>query len=427
MDKWCTHFNLKDEKTSSLEVNEFNTIKYSNENFTKDCEIKEIEEENNLNESKEIIEELLNKEVNYKETIQNLKEELERIKEPILVGLNDVKGACNLNATLQCLSNTKKLTEFFLKKYSSDINKKIANEYYNVISNLWNRDNNNKSFSPHSFNEVLCKNNPLLFQKVTNTPKDIIYFLLEILHKELNKINRNNNGNEIIHQQTNEETMFKFFFQNFSENYNSPISNLFYGVLETKEKCSGCNLIKFNFQIFSILEFPLENINQYYYNIGKKPLFLENGKNPDINLYECFEYYRKIDSMEGENQMFCNICNKLSKTLFSTSIYSSPNYLIINLNRGKVKEYQCKVNFPEQLNIFNFVTFTDGITVYELYGVICHLPNAIEGHFVAFCKNYINHKWYLYDDATVTLCTKRQQYLDGIPYILFYKAAIEDT
>jgi len=69
MNKWCTHFNLKDEKTSSLEVNEFNTIKYSNENFTKDCEIKEIEEENNLNESKEIIEELLNKEVNYKETI----------------------------------------------------------------------------------------------------------------------------------------------------------------------------------------------------------------------------------------------------------------------------------------------------------------------------------------------------------------------
>ena len=168
-----------------------------------------------MNESKEIIEELLNKEVNYKETIQNLKEELERIKEPILVGLNDVKGACNLNATLQCLSNTKKLTEFFLKKYSSDINKKIANEYYNVISNLWNRDNNNKSFSPHSFNEVLCKNNPLLFQKVTNTPKDIIYFLLEILHKELNKINRNNNGNEFIHQQTNEETMFKFFFKIF--------------------------------------------------------------------------------------------------------------------------------------------------------------------------------------------------------------------
>ena len=97
------------------------------------------------------------------------------------------------------------------------------------------------------------------------------------------------------------------------------------------------------------------------------------------------------------------------------------------MNIGKVKEYQCKVNFPEQLNIFNFVTFTDGITVYELYGVICQLPNAIEGHFVAFCKNYINHKWYLYDDATVTLCTKRQQYLDGIPYILFYKAAIEDT
>ena len=427
MDKWCIDFNHKEEKASSFEANGFNNNQYSTEKFSKDCEIKEIEEKSNLNEDKEILEELINKEVNYKKRIKKLEEELEKIKEPILVGLNDVKGACNLNATLQCLSNTKKLTEYFLKKYKSHINKKIANEYYKVISNLWNRDNNNKSFSPHSFNEVLCKNNPLFYQKGTNNPKDIINYLLEILHKELNKVNRNNNGIEIIHQQTNEETMFKFFFQNFYENYNSPISNLFYGVLETKDKCSECNLIKYNFQIFTFLEFPLENINQYYYNIGKKPLFLENGKNPDINIYECFEYYRRVDSMGGENQMFCNICNKLCTTLYSTNIYSSPNYLIINLNRGKVQEYQCKVNFPEQLNIFNFVTFTEGITVYELYDVICRFPSAIDGHFVAFCKNYINHKWYLYDDATVTLCTKRQQYLDGIPYILFYKAAIEDT
>ena len=51
----------------------------------------------------------------------------------------------------------KKFTEYFLKKYKSDINMKIANEYYKVISNLQNRDNNKKSFNPHSFNEVFIK------------------------------------------------------------------------------------------------------------------------------------------------------------------------------------------------------------------------------------------------------------------------------
>ncbi len=35
---------------------------------------------------------------------------------PILRGLNNIGATCYMNATLQCLSNTKPLTEFFLNK-----------------------------------------------------------------------------------------------------------------------------------------------------------------------------------------------------------------------------------------------------------------------------------------------------------------------
>ena len=143
---------------------------------------------------------------------------------------------------------------------------------------------------------------------------------------------------------------------------------------------------------------------------------------------ECFEYNRKIDLMNGENKMFCDQCNKLCDSNYTTLIYSGPNYLIINLNRGKGAVYECKVIFPEQLNIINYVTFKQGITVYELYAVICHLgPSSMSGHFVAYCKNSVDHKWYLYNDAFVSLCTKPQQYNDGMPYILFYKACVEGT
>ena len=184
-------------------------------------------------------------------------------------------------------------------------------------------------------------------------------------------------------------------------------------------------MIKFNFQVFSFLEFPLEQVNLYFYNKGKRPLILSNGENPDIDLYECFEYNQKIDLMTGENQMFCNICNKLCDSYYSTTTYSYPNYLIINLNRGKGAVYKCKVNFPKQLNVINYATFKQGITVFELYAVICHLgPSSMSGHFVAYCKNSIDHKWYLYNDAFVTLCTKQNQYNEGMPYILFYKALV---
>ena len=117
--------------------------------------------------------------------------------------------------------------------------------------------------------------------------------------------------------------------------------------METKSQCHGCNIIKFNFQVYSFLEFPLQQVNQYFFNNNKRPLYNKDGSNPDVDLYECFEYYGKVDLMSGDNQMHCNICNRLCNVYYSTIIYSTLIYLIINLKRGKGAIYQCKVNFPE--------------------------------------------------------------------------------
>ena len=171
-----------------------------------------------------------------------------------------------MNATLQCLSNSKKLTEYFLDNYQISSNKVMANEFYKVLFNLWKRENNNKSYSPNSFKEVLSKENPLFQGIAANDSKDLINFLLERFHKELNvmNININNINNNMINtqDQTNEPSMLGLFLEEFKEKYNSPISNLFYGILETKSQCLGCNIIKFNFQVYSFLEFHLQQVNQ---------------------------------------------------------------------------------------------------------------------------------------------------------------------
>ena len=439
-------------------------IKYKSENEEKEKDIlikaktikekddeieklkKELEEKNKeLMENKNLIENKdndiknniaeKNLELIKREKTLDLKEQqlmdLEKIlkgeQDPILKGLNNIGATCYMNASLQCFSNSKKLTEYFLKHYQKDPNKIMANEYYEVLKNLWNKDDNEKAYSPNSFKDVLSKENPLFAGIAANDSKDLINFLLERFHQELNVVNNinniNNDSNINQPDQTNEQLMLKLFLDEFKEKFNSIISTLFYGILETKSQCQGCNVIKFNFQVYSFLEFPLEQVNQYFFNKGKRPLLTAEGKNPDVDLYECFEYNGKIDLMTGENQMFCNQCNKLCNAYYSTILYSGSNYLIINLNRGKGAVYECNVIFPEQLNLFNFFTFKQGITVYELYAVICHLgPSSMEGHFVAYCRNRIDNKWYLYNDAIVTLCTRAQQYTDGMPYILFYKA-----
>ena len=358
----------------------------------------------------------------------NFQKEKELDKLPFLIGLDNIGATCYMNSTLQALSNTEDLTKYFLNEFKydpHDSTKILTNEYYKVLNHLWDKNKKKGSYAPKDFKEVLSKENSLFEGIQANDSKDLINFLLERFHNELNK--KDNQQINIINDniQFNETETLKCFLNNFSINYKSIISTLFYGVLETKYKCLGCNAMKFNFQLYSFLEFPLEQVNYYCYQNGKRNA-LQNidGNNPDINLDECFEYHQKIDLMSGDNQMFCNFCQGNRDAYYGSTLYSLPLHLIIILNRGKNAVYECKVNFPEKLNLLNYVTFKDGVTALNLYAVICHHgPSSMSGHFTAYCHNRKDNKWYSYNDSMVNICNDSHPYNTGMPYILFYKAA----
>ena len=382
--------------------------KDTNEDVTKEIDIKVDEKE--------------------KENVNNKKDPIQN--ETILIGLNNIGATCYMNATLQSLSNTNELTNYFLNKYEYEPNnnKKImSNEFYKVLQNLWDKENNNKSYSPDDFKTKLSEENPLFAGIAANDSKDLINFLLERLHKELNVINNDNNSNNYNYNQNDqidEQKMLNLFINDFQLKYNSIISHLFYGIVEIKSQCQGCKYIKYNFQIYSFIEFPLERVNQYCFNTGKRNNYynMNNNQNPDINLYECFEYYSNPDLMTGDNQMYCNICKRSCDAFYGSSLYTAPNYLIINLNRGRGAVYKCTVIFPEILYLTNFVTIKTTNTKFELYAVICHIgPSSDSGHFVAYCKNRMDKKWYLYNDAFVSPCDSPNEYKKGMAYILFYQ------
>ena len=119
---------------------------------------------------------------------------------------------------------------------------------------------------------------------------------------------------------------------------------------------------------------------------------------------------------------YCNYCEGLRDSIYGLSLYSTPKYLIINLNRGKGGVYQCNVIFPEDLNIFNYVKYKLGPNYFELFAVIVHFgPSSMGRHFVAYCKNRMDNNWYLYNDAMISKCEDTKEYMKGMPYILFYK------
>ena len=411
------------QKDANLQV-ETNILKQNENKFTQEKLLQEKklkQKEENLNKFKFSLEQ---EQKDFE--VQKTKEELSKL--PNLVGLQNIGATCYMNATLQALSNTNSLTEYFIDKSKfipNNSNKKMTSEYYKVLSNLWSETKKNGDYAPYDFKQALSEENTLFAGIQANDSKDLINFLLERFHIELNNPNPNNNDNNIVNvNQMDEMQTLSAFISDYFNSNRSIITDSFYGILETKSKCGGCQCTKFNFQIFSFLEFPLEQVNTYMYQMGRRVNTINQApKNPDIDLYECFEYYQKIDVMNGQNQMYCNICNGNRDTFYGTTIYSLPNYLIINLNRGKGAVYECRVNFPEKLNLLNYASFKQGNTYFHLYAVICHLgPSSMSGHFVAYCKHRKNNKWYKYNDSFVTECTKDKEYNEGMPYILFYKA-----
>ena len=40
--------------------------------------------------------------------------------------------------------------------------------------------------------------------------------------------------------------------------------------------------------------------------------------------------------------------------------------------------------------------------IYVLYGIVNHYGTMGGGHYTAYCKNFLNNKWYEFDDSRVS-------------------------
>ena len=397
-----------------------NNIQNINDN---DNNIQNINNDNNNNEND-------NNNVGY--LIMNFEDEPK-------IGLANIGATCYMNATLQCFSHTTKLTNYYLaphnKNFVTSKEKKFSREYYEVLKNLWvKKTKRNKSYySPDRFKATLSKMEPLFEGIAANDSKDLVNFILQTLHSELNKANDQiiNNYNNL--NQLDEESMLKYFLQEFQKNQNSIISDMFFGITQTRTECCNClrmrqmqgynnHVYVNNFQIMNFIIFPLEEIRKFKYQNYN---FFYMGNYNEVNLSDCFDYFQKVELMDGENQMWCNYCNSNSASYYSTTIYSSPEILVLILNRGKGNIYDVKLNFSEIINIGNYVKMKmNNNLIYHLYAIVTHIgPSSMSGHFIAFCKSPINGEWYKFNDAIVDCIGNFNNNVSnfGTPYILFYE------
>ena len=361
---------------------------------------------------------------------------------PTLVGLNNI-GALNImNSFLQCLSQTKGLTNYFLNEKNKEkiINNNIAlnnknalqlsPSYLELIQNLWDK-NGQKSYSPNKIKHIIEQMNPSFKAGQVINAKNFIDFILIKLHQELYK-SKNSNQNLGPLDPYNKKSSFMHSLNEIQQK-NSIITDLFTGFNEETIECVYCkdhynsrgqnNPKRYSYKMFNCLAFPLEEVIKQKNNIFRSQNI--NINNNRISLDECFYNNQNSFIPEGEKNKLCQNCQKISNFIFTTKIYISPNILILILDRGKGNINNVKLDFSETLNITQFVIQKDiPQLIYNLYGVISQIgQSGSNEHFIASCKNPIDNKWYRYNHNFVIQITdiQKEVFDYGEPHILFYE------
>ena len=238
----------------------------------------------------------------------------------------------------------------------------LTSSFKLLIEKLW-PNNNNESFSqkyyaPEEFKNKICKMNPSFQGIATNDAKDLINFIITALHQELNKVKKSDiHNNNVILDKRNKIKMFDIFVHNYRRENQSIISDLFYGTKYNITQCCNCNSNIYDYQLYYFLVFPFEEVRKFKNN---------NLLNSPINIYDCFDYYSKVNLMNDENSMYCNYCKQNTHSQIYTRLAFGPEILILILNRDDGFEFSVKINFMEDLDLSNYIEYKNTGFKYKL-------------------------------------------------------------
>ena len=350
------------------------------------------------------------------------------------LGLNNVGATCYMNATLQCLIHIKELSEVllsaFLFKYPRDnleyyTKHKLSNLYVDILSQVYFpklHGNTSRSFAPYAFKNYISEINPLFQGVQANDAKDLLQCILENIHGELKQAMQYFQEYEV--DQRSEVLSFQYFLNYYISQNKSPINDFLYGIQKTTSTCLKCNTIKYNFQSFNLLYFPLKEAKRIVVLRKKKENEKFDEKKYILNLEDCFAHSEQVEHFTGENQFYCNICNGMNDADYQTLLYATPTIMAIVLNRGRAnKDFQEEFIFKTELDIKKYI-HNPGCKhgKYYLIGMVVHSgESSMAGHFIAYCRMDKNAKWFCYNDAWVTECNNIEEKLSqNCPYILFY-------
>ena len=346
---------------------------------------------------------------------------LDRYKKVSKTGLSNLGDSSYLNAVLQSLGHVRYFASYFLNPKNQEfinstlISKPLAFVTQRLFTHLYPYPESNtiEIYSPDSYLEILSfLKSP--YGKQRSNPNDLLIFILNTLHYELNS---KKNNDQIIRMPYDyyfsANNVIQNGINNFTNNNKSKISDVVSWFQLSESKCTNCGISTFGFNSFHTFDLDIKNAYKY---------FSKNGKDC-INIYDCLFY----GSMPKQSKSYCYNCKNRVKNYKQSRIYSSPNVFIFLLDRGidfDENTFHIPFKVEDKINLRGFIIKENIPVQYELTGIVSF--NLQEQKYISYCQSPIDSNWYLYNDEKVNLVLYedilKNKNGNDIPCILYYKS-----
>lgn len=361
------------------------------------------------------------------------------------VGLANLGNTCFMNCSLQCLSNTVPLTDYFLGyDFRSEINYEnflgtngtLVSAYADLIKHLWLGANS--IYRPTKFKSSIEQFAPQFVGNDQHDAHELLAFILDGMHEDLNRVKRSSRQTPCYIQDndcdgTNDEGDAIIAWSNYLQRNQSILVDLFQGQLRNTMTCRNivsngiaggdttyCGHVNVKFDPFMYLSLPISDRCR--------------------SLDDCLNLFCEEEVLSGDERWYCPKCQRLVDATKKIDLFMLPPILIVHLKRFKFNptshrwtKIDQSVHYPvNDWNLSEFMkkkkkkggdsTTKDGVfPMYDLYAIIHHEGDVGYGHYTAHAKNRFDGEWYNFNDSQCHQKKKSNDYeSSSSAYCLFY-------
>jgi ubiquitin carboxyl-terminal hydrolase 8 len=313
-----------------------------------------------------------------------------------IVGFRNLGNTCFLNSSLQCLSATIPLTDYFLAyQYKQEINYsnhlgtggKLVVEYAELMKAVWL--GHNAVVRPQAFKNQLERFAPQFRGFRQHDSQEFLAYLLDGIHEDLNRIEKKPYIEDRDYDGTNDEQDAIEAWKNYLRRDKSLIVDIFQGQTRSRLQCLKCGHSNLRFEPFMYLSLPI------------------SAKCRTIT--DCLELYLEQENMVGVNQWYCGKCKVHVDATKKTDLWILPPILIVHLKRFNFNDYghlgsknNAALQYPLQdWNLSKYV-HSEGseLPMYDCYAVSNHVGGLGGGHYTAYGQSRFNDQWFEFNDSS---------------------------